>query len=74
MSEGENIIADKAYSADKIRKAIVAKGAQPIIPKKKNTIDKKNSGFDRYLDPAVKPRDDRFWELVRVRALIKIFL
>lgn len=49
MSSGEHIIADRAYSSAELRDQIAAKGAQPIIPKKKNSVDKTNIGFDIYL-------------------------
>lgn len=42
ISEGENIIADKAYDSEEIRKAIKDKKAQAIIPKKMNALDKTN--------------------------------
>jgi transposase len=49
LSNGENIIADKAYDSEKIRKTIADKGLQAIIPKKSNAIDKTNVGYDKYL-------------------------
>ena len=35
ISKGENIIADKAYNYEEIRKAIATKGTQVIIPRKR---------------------------------------
>jgi transposase len=49
ISSGENIIADRAYSSAELRDQIVKKGAQAIIPKKKNSLDKTNIGFDNHL-------------------------
>ena len=49
ISSGENIIADRAYSSLEIRDQIIKKGAQAIIPKKKNSVNKTNIGFDNHL-------------------------
>lgn len=49
VSAAENIIADKAYSSEEIRLKIQTKGAQPIIPKKQNSIDKSNTSSDKHL-------------------------
>ena len=49
LSDGENFIADKAYDSEEIRDMISNKGAQAIIPKKINAVDKINFGFDKFL-------------------------
>jgi len=49
VSNAENLIADRAYSNKKIREKIADKKIQAIIPKKKNSIDKTNDGFDMHL-------------------------
>ena len=38
--ECENVLADKAYDSDAIRKYIEAMGANPVIPGKQNRIEK----------------------------------
>ncbi|KAB8030717.1 transposase [Fluviispira multicolorata] len=48
-SNAENLIADRAYSNKKIREKLADKNIQAIIPKKKNSIDKTNDGFDMHL-------------------------
>jgi len=49
ISNAENLIADRAYSNKKIREKLLDKKIQAIIPKKKNSIDKSNEGFDKHL-------------------------
>lgn len=46
VSNAENLIADRAYSNKKIREKLADKKIQAIIPKKKNSIDSTNDGFD----------------------------
>lgn len=43
----ENILADKAYDSDAIRKYIEYMGANPVIPGKKNRIEKIN--YDKHV-------------------------
>lgn len=47
--EGEYFIGDRAYNSEELRNKIKEKDAQPIIPKKSNSLDKTNPGFDKYL-------------------------
>ncbi|RDB35100.1 MAG: transposase, partial [Spirobacillus cienkowskii] len=49
ICNAENLIADRAYSNKKIRENLADKKIQTIIPKKKNSIDKTNAGFDKHL-------------------------
>lgn len=49
ISNAEILIADRAYHDQKIRNKLLQKGIQAVIPKKKNSIDKSNDGFDKYL-------------------------
>nr|WP_211363238.1 IS5 family transposase [Fluviispira multicolorata] len=49
ISNAEVLIADRAYHVQKIRKKLQEKGIRVVIPKKKNTIDKTNEEFDKYL-------------------------
>ena len=49
ISNAENLIADRAYSNKKKREKLEDKKIQAIIPKKINSIDKTNDGFDKHL-------------------------
>ncbi len=48
-SNAEHLIADRAYNKEELRNKMIAKNMQPIIPKKSNSVDKSNPGFDSYL-------------------------
>ena len=69
MSNGENIIADRAYSDQNIRHKIQNKNSQPIIPKKSNAIDKSNPGFDSYLYKTRHLAENLFARLKHFRSI-----
>lgn len=45
----ENFIADKAYHSEEIRRELESSRVNAIIPKKSNSKDKDNPGFDKYI-------------------------
>lgn len=69
LSAGENIIADKAYGSEEIRNAIADKGAQAIIPKKINALDRKNGSFDSFLYKIRHLAENLFAKLKNFRSL-----
>jgi transposase len=73
LSCGENIIADRAYSSSILRDQIIKKGSQPIIPKKKNSVDKTNTGFDNYLYKIRHLAENLFARLKHFRSIATRF-
>ena len=49
ISDAENLIADRAYNEKKIREKLADRDTHVIIPKKVNSIDKTDNGFDKHL-------------------------
>ena len=73
ISSGENIIADRAYSSLEIRDQIIKKGAQAIIPKKKNSVNKTNIGFDNHLYKIRHLAENLFARLKHFRSIATRF-
>ncbi|WP_338635001.1 IS5 family transposase [Spirobacillus cienkowskii] len=49
ISDAESLIADRGYGDQKIRANLANKKIQAVIPKRRNALDKANTGFDKYL-------------------------
>lgn len=69
MSEGESLIADKAYHSKEIRVQAEKKEMRVVIPVKSNSKDKSNPSFDSYLYKLRHIVENLFARLKRFRSI-----